>query len=548
MKFVNTPTLRWLWEISKGHRTQAIINVGVGIFSVALDFSFIWATKRAIDVATGRVDDSLFVSSLLLIAIMASNILLNFSRRWIAAILGVMAQNQMQLHIFQRLMGSTWDGLEAHHSGDVLNRLELDVQDVTNVITETIPSLATVLVRLVGAFTFLYTWDPKLAFIMILIAPCFILLSKVYVRKMRAITREVRKTDSKIQSLLQESIQHRVVLKTLEQSSTMTERLANLQSHLRSQIRHKTLFSSFSTLIFNAGFGTGYLVTFLWGANRLMEGTITYGTMIAFIQLVGQIQGPFREITRFIPTIISSLTASERLMELDAAPQEEQGEPVLFPNGASLRFTDVSFAYSKGKRKVLDRLSFTFPIGSTTAILGETGAGKTTLIRLILSLLKPQEGTVEIYDNERSMLVSPLTRCNLVYVPQGNTLFSGSIRDNLLLGNPSATEEEMKEALKTACAEFVFQMPSGMDTLCGELGAGLSEGQAQRISIARALLRKGNILLLDEATSALDINTEERLLRQINNHGNRQQTVICITHRPAVVEYCTQTLTLKRTT
>ncbi len=515
----------------------------MGVVSVGLDFAFILATKQVIDLATGHSADAPFrLAAILLVVIMCGQILLGFSRRWVAAILGVRSQNLMQLRLFRNLMQSEWNGIEQWHSGDVLNRLERDVNDVTNTITETIPSLLGVLVRLVGAFFFLYSMDARLACIMVCIAPVFIALSKIYVKKMRAITREIRTTDSQIQSVLQESVQHRVVLKTLERCGTMVERLDSVQHTLRRQIRWRTLFSSTSGMLLNIGFGTGYLVTFLWGANRLHEGTLTYGMMIAFIQLVGQIQGPFRELTRYIPILVGCLTASERLMELEQTPLEETGEPVFLRHSTGIRLTDVSYAYTQGK-EVLHHFSCDCPPNSTTAILGETGAGKTTLVRLILALLRPQEGTIELYSQEEGNVpVSPLTRCNMVYVPQGNTLFSGTIRDNLLLGNPEADEEEMWAALKTSCADFVAQLPNGLDTRCGELGTGLSEGQAQRIAIARALLRKGNILLLDEATSALDPATEQRLLEQLNLNNSGGRTVICITHRPAVVDYCTQVI------
>lgn len=540
----------WFWQTSKSYRLQASVNILVGLLNVAADFAFIAATKMAIDVATGRSESSLNLAAAILIGIIISQITLGFAKRWIAALLGVKAQNRMQQRLFKRLMDSEWRGLEFRHSGDVLNRLERDVQDVTTIITETIPSAICVSIRLLVAFLYLYSMDQRLAILVVVIAPVFILLSRLYVKKMHTITREVRNTDSRIQSLLTESIQHRMVLKTLERTDTMSEHLAQSQATLRQQVRHRTLFSSFSGTLLNIGFGTGYLITFLWGVTRLHEGTITYGMMIAFIQLVGQIQGPFREMTRFIPSIIGALTAGERLIELEDMPLEEKGAPLHFNSSAGIRFTNVTYAYDSQKRTILQDLSFDFPPGSTTAIMGETGAGKTTLIRLILALLKPQQGKVEIYGESGKEAitheVSPLTRCNLVYVPQGNTLFSGTIRDNLLLGNPEATEEEMREVLHTACADFVLQRPEGLDALCGEMGGGMSEGQAQRISIARALLRKGNILLLDEATSALDIATEKRLLDNLHHYLGGTQTVIFITHRTAVIEHCNQVLRLDR--
>lgn len=536
----------WLWRTSKGIRLQSCLNAATGIAQVALDFSFIFATKAIIDIATGRRQDSLAVASVALVVIVALRISLSAFARWVSAILGVRSQNRLQMRVFSHLMRSQWEGLEQKHSGDVLNRLERDVRDITNTITDTVPSAVAVCVRLAGAFLFLYSMDRRLALVLVCISPLFAVLSKVYIRRMRRISREIRHTDSLIQSTLQESIQHRMVLKTLERCGTMEEKLDNTQAHLREQIRRRTLFSNFSATLLGTGFSLGYLVTFLWGAARLEEGTITYGTMLAFIQLVGQIQSPFRDISRFIPLIIGSLTASERLMELEQYPLEEDGEPVTFPRGAGIRCTDVKYAYGKAQREVLDGFSFDFPIGSTTAILGETGAGKTTLIRLILALLKPQHGTVEIYDGDRSVAVSPMTRNNLVYVPQGNTLFSGTVRDNLLLGNPLATTEDMHEALHTACADFVLGLPEGLDFVCGEQGGGLSEGQCQRIAIARALLRKGSILLLDEATSALDTDTERHLLNNLQRRTASRQTVICVTHRLAVVDYCTQVLNMKK--
>lgn len=535
----------WLWRSSRGLRLQAVLNALIGILSVTLDFAFIYATKWTIDIATNRAEGSLRMAAYALVAIMVTKIMLGFARKWVSALLGVRSLNILQQRLFSHLLQSEWNGQEDRHSGDTLNRIEQDVRDLTSCITETFPALLEVSYRFIGAFFYLFHMDSRLACLIVCIVPCFLVLSKVYVRKMRTITREIRSTESRVQSILQESIQHRAILKTLERTGTMIEKLMQTQSELRSHVRHRAIFSSSSSTLLSFGFGAGYLVTFLWGVNSLQAGTITYGMMISFIQLVGQIQGPFRDMTRFIPILINTLTASERLMELEDVPLEDDAEPIIFENGAGVRVADVSFHYKEGGRAILSQFSCDFPKGSTTAILGETGAGKTTLIRLILALLKPSDGQIEMFDETQSVKVSPRTRCNLVYVPQGNTLFSGTIRDNLLLGNPDATEEEMREALETACAGFVMSRPDGLDTICGELGAGLSEGQAQRIAIARALLRKGSVLLLDEATSALDMQTEQQLLKNLSSR-EAGQTIICVTHRPAVIAYCTQVVEMKR--
>ena len=540
-------------------KLQSFINAMSGIIRVALDFAFIWATKVTIDIATGNFSTSsfipkpstLFSAGVLLISIMVLQMALGYLRRWIAALLGVEAQNRMQRHIFEHLLRSEWHGKERRHSGDVLNRLISDSSSVVSVVTDTVTQALAVLVRLVCAFFFLYSMDAMLAVGVIVILPLFILLSRLYVHRMRAITREVRKTDSRVQAILQESVQHRLVLKTLERVPLLVQALSDLQATLRSQVRHRTLFSSTSNLVVNIGFGAAYLFTFLWSVNRLSDGTITFGMMTAFIQLCGQIQGPFRELTRFIPAIISSFTSAERLMELEETPLEEDGEPIRFERGAGIRLTDVTFAYDDYSRTILSHATYDFAPGSTTAILGETGAGKTTLLRLVLALLKPQQGTVEIYEpaTGRAVQVSARTRCNLVYVPQGNSLFSGTLRWNLQMGKPEATDEELHEALRLACADFVQTLPDGLDTRIGEGGAGLSEGQAQRIAIARALLRQGSVLLLDEATSALDQQTEKQLIENLVEHHSHlsvKPTLIFITHRPAIVNYCSQVITFKK--
>lgn len=542
-------TLRWFVRTSRGIRLRSIVNTLTGVIGVGLDFAFIWATKRCIDTATHQTEGSLTESALLLGAVMTAVIALGFARNWLAAILGVQSTNKIQRRMFETVLGSVWLGRDRQHTGDTMNRLDRDVRDVTGVISNTLPQALIVTCRLIGAFVFLCVYDARLACALMVITPLFIALSKFYVRRMRALTRDIRKTDSEIQSIMQESLQHRIMLKTMEQEEGVVERLGLTQQSLSDQIRYRTRFSSVSNALINIGFAGGYLVAFLWGAWRLEQGLITYGMMLAFIQLVGQIQGPFRDMTRFIPTLVSSLTAGERLMELEQLPQEETCEAIRFKGGCGIRLKDLSYAYDEDYRLIIDRLSYDFPPGSITAVLGETGSGKTTLIRLILALLPPLKGRVEFYDGDVSAKASPGTRCNLVYVPQGNSLLSGTVRSNLLLGRPDATEREMWDALEMAEAGFVKESDEGLDMPVGESGLGLSEGQAQRIAIARALLRPGRVLLLDEATSALDEETETRVLDNLmgrNADSPTPYTVICVTHRPAVTAHCSQMLRLKR--
>ena len=375
-------------------------------------------------------------------------------------------------------------------------------------------------------------------------------------KRMRRYTREIRQSDSRIQSVIQESLQHRTVIKTLEQSDRHIGKLDDLQDALRSQIFGRTRFSLSARMLVAFAFSGGYLTAFLWGAVRLSTGSITFGTMTAFLQLVGKVQRPALDLSRLLPSFINALTAVERLMELEELPSEASGTAQLFPQTPDLQLKDVTFSYSTGDRPILKHFSCNFPAGSCTAVLGETGAGKTTLIRLLLALATPQEGSITLSPANTAqpplstlnfqlstLEVSPQTRSNFVYVPQGNTLFSGTIHDNLLMGNPHATEAEMLQALRTACADFVLSLPDGIDTNLNEQGGGLSEGQAQRIAIARALLRPGHILLLDEVTSALDPETERQLIKNLRRDCTGK-TFIFITHHPAVAEACEATIQL----
>lgn len=541
-RYSSRDILKWLWRAWRGNRLQAVINASLGLLDVAVSLLSVWAVKHAIDVAAHSTTGSIYSAVAVMAVLILCGFALNIAAVWVRNILGIKAQNRMQQRMLDRILRSEWHGKEKRHSGDVLNRLEFDVNNVVNFLTETIPNTLSVVALFAGSFFYLFSMDPLLAAIIVFMLPLFILTSKVYVGHMRKLTRMVRSSDSKVQSVLQETIQHRMLIKTLEKDRAMVDRLENMQSELRHNVVRRTKFSVASNLILNFGFALGYLVAFLWSALRMSAGTLTFGGMTAFLQLVAKIQGPARNLTKLVPAFVSVFTAAERLMELEENPLEEQGDPIYMDDGdgVGIRINDVTFAYDDGKRNVINHLSFDFKPNSCTAILGETGAGKTTLIRLILALMHPTEGSVLIYNKEKQLEMSPLMRCNIVYVPQGNTLLSGTIRDNLRMGRINATDEEMFLALDKACASFVKELPNGLDTNCAEAGGGLSEGQAQRIAIARALLRHGSVMIFDEATSALDPDTERQLLS--NLLSSRSHTIIFITHRPAVVEYCDATL------
>lgn len=542
-RYSSRQIMRWLWHAWRGNRMQAGINAALGLLDVAVSLLSVWAVKRAIDVASHAVEGSIYWAVGIMGMLILAGFAINISGVWVRNILGIKAQNRMQQRMLDRILRSEWHGREKRHSGDVLNRLEFDVNNVVGFLTETIPNTISVIALFAGSFFYLFSMDPLLAALIVVMLPLFILTSKIYVGHMRKLTREVRNSDSRVQSVLQETIQHRMLIKTMEKDEAMVDKLEGMQSELRHNVVRRTRFSVLSNLILNLGFALGYLVAFLWSALRMSAGTLTFGGMTAFLQLVAKIQGPARNLTKLVPAFVSVFTAAERLMELEENPLEEQGDPIDMSDregGVGIRISDVSYAYDDADGRVIDHLSFDFRPNTCTAILGETGAGKTTLIRLILALMRPTDGHVYIYNREKQMDMSPRMRCNIVYVPQGNTLLSGTIRDNLRMGRLDATDQEMMQALQTACAGFVSGLPHGLDTSCSEAGGGLSEGQAQRIAIARALLRTGSVMIFDEATSALDPDTERQLLANLLK--DHRHTIIFITHRPAVVDYCDQVL------
>ena len=541
----NRNLLQWLWKSSKGARKQAVLNTAIGLTDVVCQLLWVIACKHAIDIATGVSQGSLVTTGIIIGALMLTEIISRGASRWIHAVAGNKVRNRMRLKIFARLLRSDWLHLQKHHTGDLINRLEGDVGGITALITETVPAAVVVFLQLVASFALLFFMSPMLALSVLIILPVCIVVSQIYVRRMRRLNRDVRDSDSRIQSVLQESLQHKELIKSLEQNNSTEKQLTELQTKLHSQVTDRTKFSLGAFTFIQLGFAAGYLVAFLWGVASLRDGIITYGTMAAYLQLVGLIQRPTMDLSRYIPGIVSSLTAAERLFELEDIPLEKQGEAIMLNGTAGVRFKNVTFAYDDESRIILDRFDYDFPPNSCTAIVGETGAGKTTLIRLLVALINPQEGEIELYTDKERHSSSTLTRRNFVYIPQGNSLVSGTIRENLLMGNPDATEEEIKRALYIACAEYVHELPQGIDSPIAEKGGGFSEGQAQRIAVARSILRPGSILILDEITSALDEKTEKEMLRRLTE-SQIGKTLIFVTHRPAVIEYCTQVLHIEK--
>ena len=537
--------LRWLWTHSVGARAAVLVNILLGTLNVGLNLFFIFLCKRLVDIATGDATGSLGLYTATVLTVVILRLVFSAVNVRVENLTNSKMNFIIRRSLYSNLLYAEWLGKEKRHTGDTVNRLESDVSTVTNVIVSDVPQIFTTVVQMVAAIVFLCTMDWRLAALLVLVTPLFILFSRVFVRRLREMTRGIRETESEVQSHLQESLQHRMVIQSMENEGRMEDRLDDLQDREYGQIKERTRFNIIARTLVSATFSFGYIAAFLWGVYGISKGSLTFGVMTAFLQLVGQIQRPLVNLTRQIPSFVYSTTSIDRLMELEDAPKEVTGNPVKLAGPAGIRVEGLDYRYPDGTRMILKDLTFDFPPLSRTAIVGETGSGKSTLIRLMLSLLKPVAGQVTLYDGDREVPASAATRCNLVYVPQGNTLFSGSVRENLLMGNPKATEEEMYAALETAVAGFVFTLPEGLETRCGERGAGLSEGQAQRIAIARGLLRPGSILLLDEFSSSLDPETEEKLMDNLTKKA-AGKTMIFITHREKIAQYCGMTCRIDR--
>ena len=539
--------IKWYIQAARPYWKQMSIMLLCNLLIAGCAVGYVFVSKKLVDVAvalfkSGGAGRELGVWAAAMIAIVLVRILLNAVRSFAQTTTEVKFKNALRRRLFDSLMHLRNESAVRLHSGDLLNRMLEDVRVVSSAFAVSIPSLIGTVFQLIAALAYLIILDWRLALVIIVVVPGGMAVGKFVTRRIRNLTSDIRKSDASVQSHLQESIQHLSLLQSLEYTDVSTSELDGLQGTLYGNELKRVKFSVTSRMLIGLAMQAGQVITFLWGAFGISTGAITYGMMTAFLQLVGQVQRPIIELSTKLPSLIHSSASIDRLNEIENLPHEEVGDPVLLEGVVGVKLEDVSFAYADSEKDVLEDFSFDFTPGSRTAIVGPTGVGKSTLIRILLSFLNPRKGKVDLYvAGQDPIAVSPSTRCNLVYVPQGNSLFSGTIRENLLMGNPEADDSQLESALRTAAADFVFGLPAGLETQCFEAGGGLSEGQAQRIAIARALLRPGSVLLLDEFSSALDAETETKLLERLTT-ALPDHTMIFITHREKVIEYCNSVL------
>lgn len=462
----------WLWHGTQGIRLNMAVRIAVGIGQVALGLLMVWLSRRFIDetIRTGTTDEVLAMVAWLVLTIVGG-VVLRQVYFYMAQTAGTRLSNALRLRIFQRLFhGRLFTG-ETLHSGDVASRLSKDIEQVTTVTTDTLPQMAVTGIQLCGAFLLMRWFDERLAWALLLLTPAAIVFGKLIARRLRRMTLDFRQDESHIQMQVQESVEHNAVLRSLGCEALLTNRLDSTQGLLMGHVERRTRFTAATRLIMGCTFGLGYLLAFVWGGLGLRNGTITFGVMTSFLQLVGMIQHPVLQLLGMVPSVIHATASIDRLDEAggawELAPDRGKGRATCRHDPPGIRLRNVSFGYADSKRRILEGFSHDFKPGSKTAIMGETGVGKTTLFRLILGLVEPAEGQVEVSGS-------------VGFVPQGNSLMSGTIRQNLLLAKPDATDDELRAALHTACADFVADLPDGIDTRLGERGHGLSEGQPPR--------------------------------------------------------------------
>ena len=554
------------WFIRQLHviRVNVAVRIVAGIVQVALGLLLVWLCRRFIDYAVWQ--DNVVEEVSLLVGALLASVGIRQAMFYLQSSAEIVQQNAIRQRLFDHLLSRRlYATAERLHSGDISQRLERDISTVSAITTDVLPRMVVTGVQLLGAFMLMLSMDAWLAWSLLLLTPFVALSAKYLAHRLRHMTLAIRKEESSIQMLIQESMENETAIKSVQGEGVVSRRIHDLHIELHHLVMRRTRFTVITRFLLASTFGLGYLGAFVYGGLQLKDGLITFGVMTAFLQLVSQIQSPVVSLLNMIPQIIHATASIDRIKEIENMEVEEAGMKAYGqkPQSAKaeaasaqaskaeaaseqassigIRLDHVSYHYPDYQKIILQDFSHDFRPGTSTAIVGETGRGKTTLLRLLSGLAMPTSGSVSMYDTLGYIIPHADMRTHMTYIPQGNTMLSGTIRSNMLLARPSADEADIKRALHIAAADFVLDLPNGIDTEIGEHAVKLSEGQAQRLAIARGVLHGGSILLLDEISSSLDPATEKTLLTRLFE-ASPDKTIILVTHRMEAADQCDERL------
>lgn len=538
MKKKKSGVIRWI--LKNGRRSLLSIAVltvlATSISLLALRFTL--ASKNIIDVATKQTDGSLLHACAELIFLLLVQLALQISISFVNVQANAKLDIELKRNVFKTLITKDYMSVTKYHSGELLNRLTSDINVIIGGIISIVPNICLLLTSIIGGFLILYSLDRFFAVLILLVGPLLVVFGRLYSRRFKQLHKDCQLADGKTRSFMQEMLQNILVIKSFSNEANILDKSEQLQRNTYKLKLKRVKISILANICMYLAFNAGYYFALAYGAYKLSIGLMQFGTVTAMLQLVGKIQTPFRDISSMIPQMFSVSASVERIMELEAMPEEDKsGESFnSYEKTKSIVFENVCFGYEKDK-PVLTNASFEIKKGEFVVIGGESGIGKSTAIKLMLGIMPPDSGRIYINTDGGAVNVGYNTRELFAYVPQGNLILSGSIRENVAFGKKDASDEEIIHALTLAQIwDYIKELPGGLDTELGEKGLGLSEGQIQRISIARALLYNAPVLLLDESTSALDEQTEEELLKTLKKMTDK--TVIIISHKKAAFNLC----------
>ena len=545
MQEKKSKTGRWIFNRIRTFIPYLLLLIAIVTTISYISVQFSLVSKSLIDIATHQADGNLKVASVKLITLLIAQLVLQIIYiRIHVSVSGKLAM-KLRLELFYKLLSKDYSEVSKIHSGEILNRLVSDVSFLAEKTTEIIPNVFALLSTIIFSFTALYRLDRQFALFCLCLGPLILIAAYIYKKKIKTLHIKCRESDGRVRSHLQETIQNFIVVKAFSKETLMREKSKKLQfENYRLNVK-RSVIGIISNILFFLAMTAGYYAALFWGVYRLGIGTITFGTLTAMLALVGQIQSPFREVASLFPQCYMVLASTERLIDLDNIKEDKQIEKLSdyeLNSFEKLEFSNVSFSY--GDIEVLKDVSFSVNKGEFVALCGISGAGKSTLSKILLSVINPDDGRAYFIANGREFDFSAGTRRLFSYVPQGNLILSGTIYDNITFCDENPDMDKVISASKAAqIIEDINRMPDGFNTVLGEKGHGLSEGQVQRLAIARALYFDAPILLLDEATSSLDIATEEKLLSAIKSMTDK--TCIIISHRREVMQACDKTYILQ---